>query len=51
MKDMKSETQREKAKRKLQEYINGLKAMRIQREKREKEEAYWNQPLDTKDRD
>ncbi len=47
----KTEQMMEEAKRKLWADINELKAMRAERKKQEEAEAYWNQPLNTRDRD
>ena len=48
---MKEMIEMEEAKRKLWERINEMKAQQAASKKREEEEAYWNAPLDTKDRD
>ena len=39
------------AKLKLWAWIDEMKAKREINRKRDEEQAYWNQPLDTKDRD
>ena len=48
---MKEMIEMEEAKRKLWERINEMKAQQAASKQREEVEAYWNAPLDTKDRD
>ena len=48
---MKEMENMEEAKRKLWARIDEMKAQQAASKKREEEEAYWNAPLDTKDRD
>ena len=48
---MKQTENMNEAKRKLWARIDEMKAKREAAKKREEVEAYWNAPLDTKDRD
>ena len=51
MMKMKNEENQNGFKKDLHEWLAEMKRRREINRKREEEEAYWNQPLDTKDRD